>query len=74
MLEAGRIMACVGAILLIIAAGAWLKLGRTPLLRRIDGRLALTSAKGELAAQLLMAAVGLSAAAAALAVIAWIVR
>lgn len=74
MLEAGRTLACIAAILLVVAAGAYLKLGRTPLFRRVNGRLALTSAIGQTAAQLLVAAAALSAAAAALAVIAWFVR
>lgn len=74
MLEVGRIMAGMAAILLVVAAGAWLKLGRTSLLRRIDGRLALTSAKGEIAAQLLVPAAAVSGAAATMAVTAWIQR
>lgn len=72
MIELASLLGGVSALLLLIAIAAWLKMGRTPLLRRLDGRAELDSAQGQAAAQLLVAALGLSAAAALLAVIGWI--
>ena len=74
MLEVARILGGVSALLLLMSMVAWLKMGRTPLLRRLDGRAEANSAQGQAAAQLLVAAVGLSAAAAMLATIGWIVK
>ena len=69
MLDATRVLAGISGVLLLTAVAAWLKLGRTPLFRRIDGRSQLDSASGEVAAKLLVAALVGSLLAAFLAVI-----
>ena len=55
-----------------MAVGAWATLGRGPALRRLDGGSEPLSWQSELPLQLLMAAFGLSALAAALAIVDWI--
>ena len=71
MLEAGRILGGFSAVLLVAAVAAWLKLFRGPRLHTLDGRTP-DSVKGEFASQLLLVAVGLSGAAALLAIVGWI--
>jgi hypothetical protein len=71
MLEAGRILGGFSAVLLVAAVAAWLKLFRGPRLQTLDGRTP-DSVKGEFASQLLLVAVGLSGAAALLAIVGWI--
>ena len=70
MLQAARALGSIAAVSLILAVAALMKPGRGPALQRLDGR--SDARQTEVAAQLLMFAVGLSALAAALAVIDWI--
>jgi hypothetical protein len=72
MLEAAQVLACLAALLLVMAVGVWAKLGCEPALRRLDGGSEPLSRQSELPLQLLMAAFGLSALAAALAIVDWI--
>ena len=72
MLEAARIIGCLSAFLLITAIAAWVKLSRSPALQPIDGS-ASQNGRIEIASQILVLAVGLSAVAAVLAIAAWIV-
>ena len=72
MLDAAQVLACLAAVLLAMAVGAWAKLSRGPALRRLDGGSEPLSRQSELPAQLLMSAFGLSALAAALAIVDWI--
>ena len=72
MLEAAQVLACLAAVLLAMAVGAWAKLGGGPALRRLDGGSEPLSWQSELPLKLLMAAFGLSALAAALAILDWI--
>ena len=68
MLEMSGFLGWLSAALLFAAGAAWLKLGRGPVLQRLNGRASLQSEHFEGASRLLMAAVGLSAVAAVLAV------
>jgi hypothetical protein len=71
MLEAARILASVGVILLVAAVTAWANpLGRTQL-RRPNGSTVANRANHQIAALLLLSAFGLSAAGAALAIAGW---
>jgi hypothetical protein len=72
MLETAQVLACVAAGLLVMAVGAWAKLGRGSALRRLDGGSEPLSGQSGLPLQLLTAAFGLSAVAAALAIVDWI--
>jgi len=72
MLDAAQVLACLAAVLLAMAVGAWATLGRGPALRRLDGGSEPLSWQSELPLQLLMAAFGLSGLAAALAIVDWI--
>lgn len=60
-----------GAALLFAAGAAWLKLGRGPRLRRLNGRGAVRPDQVESASRLLVIALGASVAAAAVAVAGW---
>lgn len=71
MLEAARILASVSVLLLIGALVVWMNpLGR-PQFRRLSGSAAASGGNPHIAALLLLAAVGLSAAAAILAIAGW---
>jgi hypothetical protein len=72
MLEAARLLGGISVVLLVVAFATWLNLFSGPILRPIDGRARLSSARIELGSQLLLGAVGLSAVAAVLAVASWI--
>lgn len=68
MLETAGQLGWLSAGVLFAAVAAWLKLGRGPLLRRLNGRSALETQQVESASRLLVVAVGLSAVAAVLAI------
>jgi len=71
MLEAARILASVAVILLIVSVAAWANpLGRPPL-RRLNGGAVADRGNLQIAALLLLAAVGLSAVSAILAIAGW---
>lgn len=72
MIEAANILGVLAAVLLLMAVIAWVKLIRGPLMQRTDGSTGIDSAQGELAAELLFWAAGLSGAAALLAIAGWI--
>ena len=67
MLETSGFLGWLAAALLFAAGAAWLKLGRGPVLQRLNGRAKLKTEQVEGASRLLMAAVGLSAVAAVVA-------
>ena len=67
MVEAANILGVLAATLLLTAVIAWTKLLRGPPLQRADGGTEMESAQGEIASELLFWAVGLSIAAAFLA-------
>ena len=69
MLELARILGGLSAVLLVAAIAAWVNLLRAPVLQRLDGRLQGESRAAEIASQLLVAAAGLGAVAAILAVV-----
>ena len=69
MLETSALLGWLSAALLFAAVAAWLKLGRGPVLQRLNGRGPLEKDQVENASRLLVIAVGLSAVAAILAVI-----
>ena len=72
MLEAARILASIAVILLIVASAAWANpLGRPPL-RRPNGSAVADGGHLQIAAILLLAAVGFSAVGAILATAGWI--
>ena len=71
MLEVAYILASVSVMLLIGALVAWMNLLGRPQLRLPSGSGAATAGNRQLAASLLLAAVGLSAVAAALAIAGW---
>ena len=70
MLESAGFLGWLAGALLFAAVAAWLKLGRRPTLQRLDGRTALNNQQIERASRLLLVAVGLSAIAAGLALVA----
>ena len=72
MVEAGRVLGVLAAVLLLTAVIAWVKLIRGPLLQRTDGHTGKDAAQGEFASELLFWAAGLSSAAMFLAVGGWI--
>jgi hypothetical protein len=74
MLEVARILGCLSAVLLVAAIAAWVKLLRSPTLQPLDGRVETNSGQGEIASQLLLLAVSLSALAAVLAIGDWFAR
>ena len=69
MVEAGRILGVLSAVLLLMAVITWVKLIRGPLMQRMDGRTGLDLAQGEFASELLFWAAGLSSAAMLLAIV-----
>lgn len=68
MLETSSLLGWLSVALLFAAGAAWLRLGRGPLLQKLNGRATLTIGQAEVASRLLVAAVGLSAVAAVLAI------
>jgi len=73
MLEAAHILASLAIILLVVSIAAWANpLGR-PSLRRLNGSAVANGGNLQIAALLLLAAVGLSAVAAILAIAGWFV-
>ena len=68
MLESAGFLGWLSGALLFAAVAAWLKLGRRPLLQRLDGLSNSNNQQVERASRLLLMAVGLSAVAAALAI------
>jgi len=68
MVEAGNVLGVLAAVLLLMAVIAWIKLIRSPLLQRADGRTGMDPAEGEFASELLLWAAGLSSAAVVLAI------
>ena len=67
MVEGANILGGLAAVLLLIAVIAWAKLLRCPPLQRAGGGTDMDFAQGEVASELLFWAVGLSSAAAFLA-------
>jgi hypothetical protein len=74
MVEAGNILGVFAAALLLMAAIAWVKLIRGPLLQRTGGHMGIDPAQGEFASELLFWAAGLSSAAVFLAISGWVFR
>lgn len=74
MVEAGNVLGVLSAVLLLMAVIAWGKLARRPLLQRRDGSTRMALAEGGLASELLFWAIGLSSAAAFLAIAGLIFR
>ena len=70
--EVARVLAFLSAVLLAAAVAIWAKRLRGPLLRRLDGGRASNARPALLAMQVLGLALGLSAAAAILAIAGWI--
>jgi uncharacterized SAM-binding protein YcdF (DUF218 family) len=66
--EIAKLLALFAGLLMIIAFAIWTACLRGPLLKRLDGRLASNEAPARLAAGSLMAALGVSAVAAVLAI------
>ena len=66
-LEAAHVFGWFSAVVLLVAAAAWVKLLRGPAIQRLDDRLALNP-NAEPASKLLVVALGLGAIAAVLAV------
>lgn len=71
MLELSGSLGWLSAALLFAAGAAWLKLGRGPRLRRLNGRGAVNPDQVEGASRLLVIALGAAAAAAAVAIAGW---
>jgi hypothetical protein len=72
MVEGADILGVLAAVLLLMAVVAWVKLIRSPLLQRMDGRTEREPAQGEFAYELLFWAAGLSGTAALLAIAGWV--
>ena len=70
--EIARNLASVSALLIVISIAIWANRLRGPLLQRLDGQRASNAAPAAIAIKFLTLAVGLSAVAAVLAIIAWI--
>jgi hypothetical protein len=73
MSEAAQMLALFSALSLFASVAIWATLLRGPLLQRLDGKRVSNAGPAALAIQLLMLAVGVSAVAAVLAVVGWIV-
>ena len=71
MLETAGLLGWLSAALLFAAVAAWLKLGRGPLLQRLNGRATPDTGQIESASRLLVGAFGFSAVAALLAIVGW---
>ena len=74
MTEFARLLGLVSALLLIISFAIWTNWLRGPLLQRLDGQRPSNARAAGIAMKILIAALGLSAVAAVLAVIGWIVQ
>jgi hypothetical protein len=74
MVEAGKVLGVLAAVLLLMAIIAWVELIRGPLMQRMDGHTSMDPSQGEFASELLFWAAGLSTAAMFLAVGGWIFR
>jgi hypothetical protein len=72
MVEAGKVLGVLAAVLLLMAVIAWVELIRGPLMQRMDGHTSMDPSQGEFASELLFWAAGLSTAAMFLAVGGWI--
>lgn len=72
MLEAARILASISVTLLIVAVAAWGDLWGRMQVRRLNGSAAAKAGNLEVAARLLLSAVGLIAVAAVLAIAGWL--
>jgi uncharacterized membrane protein len=68
MLDSASFLGWISGALLFAAVAAWLKLGRRPMLQRLDRRSDSNNQQVEQASRLLLIAVGLSAVAAVLAI------
>lgn len=72
MLEVGGIFGIFAALLLVASVVIWAKRLRGPLLQRLSGRRTSNVRATELVSEVLVFALGLSAVAAALAIVGWI--
>ena len=72
-LETAHVLGWSSAVVLLMAAAAWVKLLRGPAIQRLDRRLALNP-DVEPASKLLVVALGLGGMAAVLAIAAWFAR
>jgi hypothetical protein len=72
MAHVSQALAFLAALLMAISFAIWSNWLRGPLLERLDGQRASNATPAALATTLLMAAFGISAVAAALAIAAWI--
>ena len=72
-LEIGHVLGWFSAVVLLVAAAAWVRLLRGPAIQRLDGRLALNP-NAEPASKLLVVALGLGGIAAVLAIAGWFAR
>ena len=70
--EIARILAFASALLILVSFAIWANRLRGPLLQRLDGRRASNEAPAAIAIKLLLLALGVSAVAAVLAIIGWI--
>jgi hypothetical protein len=68
MLEAGQIVGCFSAVLLVVSVAAWARLLLRPAIQLQNGIGAPNVSKSEIASRLIASSVGLSAVAAFLAV------
>ena len=73
MLETAHVLGWFAAVVLSMAAVAWVKLLRGPAIQRLDDRLALNP-NAEPASKLLVVALGLAGMAAVLAIAGWFAR
>lgn len=71
MSEVANLLALSAGLLMVISFAIWTACLRGPLLERLDGRLASNEVRARLAVGLLMAALGVSAVAAVLAIGGW---
>ena len=70
--EVAQTLALIAVLLLVASIGIWATILRGPLLQRLDGRRASNAGPSELASQVLVAAFGVSAVSAVLAIAGWI--
>jgi Zn-dependent protease len=72
MAEIAAALGTFSALLMVISLAIWASWLRGPLLQRLDGERASNAASAGIAINLLVAAFGVSAVAAVLAIVAWI--
>lgn len=72
MVEAGNLLGVLAGVLLLLAVIAWVKLIRSPLMQRIDGRTGMDLRQARFASELLFWAAGLSSVAMFMAVAGWL--